>query len=197
MLLIKVDASGIDEAIKRCSSIGHVHSRNRPPRAARKELLASLLFCCERKIFEEFISGLFHGDPRRQEDTSSVDFVERGPGPLACTAYRASFLPLDWSAPSNWRGRGRKKKKKQQTRERERERERERVEGRGRPTRRNEVNGQRRATSVAITRPPVGVRNVERPRWLVRLDSSKSGIGYDKYRSWGIKSEPWISPRRA
>jgi len=40
-------------------------------------------------------------------------------------------------------------------------------------------------------------RNVERPRWLVRLDSSKSGIGYDKYRSWGIKSEPWISPRRA
>jgi len=112
ILLIKVDTSGIDEAIERCLSMGHVHSRNRPPRADRKESFATLPFCCERKIFEEFISGLFHGDPRGREGTSSVDFVEKGPGPPACRAYRASFLPLDWSAPSNWRSRKKKVKKK-------------------------------------------------------------------------------------
>ncbi|EGI68135.1 hypothetical protein G5I_03230 [Acromyrmex echinatior] len=89
----------------------HVHSKNRPPRADRKESLASLPFCCKRKIFEEFISGLFHGDPRGREGTSFVDFVGRGPGSPACRAYKASFLPLDWSAPSNWRS-GKKKGKK-------------------------------------------------------------------------------------
>lgn len=91
--------------------MGYVHSKNRPPRADRKESLASLPFCCKRKIFEEFISRLFHGDPRGREGTSSVNFVERGPGPPACRAYRASFLPLDWSAPSNWRSRKEKRKK--------------------------------------------------------------------------------------
>ena len=90
--------------------MGHVHSKNRPPRADRKESLASLPFCCKRKIFEEFISGLFHGDPRGREGTSFVNFVGRRPGPPACRAYRASFLPLDWSAPSNWRSRKKKGK---------------------------------------------------------------------------------------
>lgn len=85
------------------------------------------LSACERKIFEEFISGLFHGDPRRRVGTSSVDFVERGPGPPACRAYRASFLPLDWSAPSNWRSR-KKKEKKDSRRGSARERERRRKE---------------------------------------------------------------------
>lgn len=80
----------------------------------RKESLASLPFRREREIFKEFISGLFHGDPRGREDTS---FVGRGPGPPACRAYRASFLPLDWSAPSNWRSRRKRKvKRKEQTR---------------------------------------------------------------------------------
>lgn len=101
----------------------------------RKESLASPPFRRETGIFEEFISGLFHGDPRGREGTSSVDFVERGPGPPACRAYRASFLPLDWPAPSNWQS-GKKKGKKRSRREDQRERE--RVEGRGKPTRKDE-----------------------------------------------------------
>lgn len=131
--------------------MGHVHSRDRPPRADRKE--SSLPFCCERKTFEEFISGLFHGDPRGREDTSFVDFVESGPGPPACRAYRASFLPLDWSAPSNWRSRGEKRGEKKKETVDEDRRERDREEGRGELTRRD---GVRRATSVAVTRTPVG-----------------------------------------
>lgn len=177
--------------------MGYVHSRNQPPRAVRKESFASLRsFCCERKIFEEFISGLFHGDSRGREGTSSVDFVERGSGPPACRAYRASFLPLDWSAPSNWRSRKKKVKKRRQRRrssliERKGGRKRE-ADEEGRSEWREE-----REQRLLPSRKLLLDRNVERPRWLVRLDSSKSGIGYDKYRSWGIKSEPRISPRRA
>lgn len=50
-------------------------------------------------------------------------------------------------------------------------------------------------TSVAVTRTSVS-RNVERPRWLVRLDNSKSAIGHDKYRSQGIKSAADLRGKR-
>lgn len=47
--------------------------------------------------------------------------------------------------------------------------------------------------SVAVTRTSVGPQRWKGPRWLVLLDSSKSGIGYDKYRSGGIKSTASLS----
>ncbi|EZA52768.1 hypothetical protein X777_08483 [Ooceraea biroi] len=57
-----------------------------PPRADRKEpwLLSPVH---ETTVFEEFIRGLFQVIPSAS----------------ACRAYRASFLPLHWSAASNWR----------------------------------------------------------------------------------------------
>lgn len=61
------------------------------------------------------------------------------------------------------------------------------TEGGRKPTKVGRSEREEKRTSVAVTRTSVG-RNVERPRWLVRLDSSKSAIGHDKYRSRGIKS---------
>lgn len=92
-------------------------------------------------------------------------------------------------------GRGRKKEKRDSRRGSAREREggrKRQTDEEGRSEWRE--RGERR---LLPSRELLLDRNVERPRWLVRLDSSKSGIGYDKYRSWGIKSEPRISPRRA
>lgn len=86
----------------------------------------------------------FTAIPAGERVPSSVDFVERGPGLPACRAYRASFLPLDWSAPSNWRSRKEKKRKKKASEDQQGERK----GGRKREAERGgtrEVNGERRA----------------------------------------------------
>lgn len=172
ILLIKVDASGVDEAIERCSSMGHVHSRNRPPRADRKESLASLPFCCERQIFEEFISGLFHGDPRGREGTLFRRFRRE----RTRSAWRAELIERVFCRSIGRRrrigGRGRKKRGKKSGRGsagRAKERKEE-----GSRARKNEKWMERgEQPSVAVTRTPVGPQrgkaSLARPTWQLEI----------------------------
>lgn len=136
--------------------MGYVHSRNQLPQADHKERFACPLRLMRKgggTDFVEFIRGLFHGDPRGRECSSSVDFVgtrdEETGYSTACEAYRASSPPLHWSAASNWRSKEGKKK----TRRDAGERERESAEERKREiTRREKRRGQTERRRVAGVR---------------------------------------------
>lgn len=98
------------------SSVAHqwdtfIQGIDRRERIVKNRPLLCLSAARERSS-RNLSADYFTAIPRRREDTSFADFAERGPGPPACRAYRASFLPLDWSAPSNWRP-GKEKVKKE------------------------------------------------------------------------------------